>query len=192
MQDERFFYCGKSYLRNFKFWCMFKLQDYIRDIKDFPKPGIVYKDITPLLQDPEAARKTTDALLKTVGDLHVDKVVGIESRGFFFATLLAERLNAGFIPIRKPGKLPYETLQESYSLEYGEDVLEIHSDAIRPGEKVLIHDDVLATGGTAAAACKLVEKMGGEIVQCNFLMELEFLNGKEKLKSYKVVSLLTI
>lgn len=171
---------------------MFKLQDYIRDIHDFPKPGIVYKDITPLLQDPDAARKTTDALLKAVEDVHVDKVVGIESRGFFFATLLAERLNAGFIPIRKPGKLPYETFSETYSLEYGDDVLEIHSDAIKPGEKVLIHDDVLATGGTAAAACKLVEKMGGEIVQCNFLMDLKFLEGRKKLKPYKVVSLLTV
>lgn len=171
---------------------MFKLQDYIRDIRDFPKQGIVYKDITPLLQDPEAARRTTDALLKALGDIHVDKVVGIESRGFFFATLLAQRLNAGFIPIRKPGKLPYETFSESYSLEYGDDVLEIHCDAIKPGEKVLIHDDVLATGGTAAAACKLVEKMGGEIVQCNFLMDIEFLNGKKKLKPYNVVSLLTV
>ncbi len=171
---------------------MFRLQDYIRDIKDFPKPGIVYKDITPLLQDPKASREATNVLMEAIGDVHIDKVVGIESRGFFFATLLAERLKAGFIPIRKPGKLPFETLKESYSLEYGEDVLEIHSDAIRPGEKVLIHDDVLATGGTAAAACKLVEKMGGEIVQCNFLMELGFLNGKEKLKPYVVASLLTI
>ncbi|MFD0977856.1 adenine phosphoribosyltransferase [Salinimicrobium gaetbulicola] len=171
---------------------MFKIQDYIRDIQNFPKPGIVYKDITPLLQDPVAARKTTDALLETLGDVKVDKVVGIESRGFFFATLLAERLNAGFIPIRKPGKLPYETFSESYSLEYGEDVLEIHCDAIKPGEKVLLHDDVLATGGTAEAACKLIEKMGGEIVQCNFLMDLDFLKGKEKLKKYKVASLLTV
>lgn len=171
---------------------MFRLEDYIRDIKDFPKPGIVYKDITPLLQNPGASRQAADVLMKAIGDRHIEKVVGIESRGFFFATLLAERLRAGFIPIRKPGKLPYETLRESYALEYGEDVLEIHSDAIKPGEKVLIHDDVLATGGTAAAACKLVEKMGGEIVQCNFLMELSFLNGREKLKPYEVVSLLSI
>lgn len=182
----------KFYIRDFKFEIMFKIQDYIRDIQDFPKPGIVYKDITPLLQDPVAARKTTDALLEALGDIKIDKVVGIESRGFFFATLLAERLNAGFIPIRKPGKLPFETFSESYSLEYGEDVLEIHSDAIKPGEKVLLHDDVLATGGTAEAACKLIEKMGGEIVQCNFLMDLDFLKGKEKLKKYKVVSLLTV
>lgn len=182
----------KFYLRFFKTVTMFKIQDYIRDIQDFPKPGIVYKDITPLLQDPEAARKTTDALLETLDDIKIDKVVGIESRGFFFATLLAERLNAGFVPIRKPGKLPFETFSESYALEYGEDVLEIHSDAIKPGEKVLLHDDVLATGGTAEAACKLIERMGGEIVQCNFLMDLDFLNGRDKLKKYKVASLLTV
>lgn len=171
---------------------MFNLQDYIRDVPDFPKPGVVYKDITPLLQDPEAAKKATEILLEKLNGLKIDKVVGIESRGFFFATLLAERLHAGFVPIRKPGKLPYETYRENYSLEYGDDVLEIHKDAIKHGEKVLIHDDVLATGGTAAAACRLVEKMGGEIVQCNFLMELAFLHGKDKLKPYQVVSLLTV
>lgn len=168
-----------------------KLEDYIRDIPDFPKPGIVYKDITPLLQNPDAMREGVKRFLNSLGDAQIDKVVGIESRGFFFATLLAERLNAGFVPIRKPGKLPYKTFKESYSLEYGEDTLEIHCDAIRPGEKVLIHDDVLATGGTAAAACKLVEKMGGEIVQCNFLMDLAFLSGKDRLTPNKVVSLFT-
>ncbi len=168
---------------------MIQLKDYIRDIKDFPKPGIVYKDITPLLQNPQATRATVQALLDLLNSNRIDKVVGIESRGFFFATLLAERLGAGFIPVRKPGKLPFDTHRESYSLEYGEDVLEIHADAIQKGERILIHDDVLATGGTAAAACKLVEKMGGEIVQCNFLMDLEFLNGKEKLKGYEVASL---
>ena len=121
----------------------------------------------------------------------IDKVVGIESRGFFFATLLAQELNAGFVPVRKPGKLPFKTFKESYSLEYGKDTLEVHSDAIEKGEKVLVHDDVLATGGTAAAACKLVEKLGGEIVQCNFLMDLDFLKGKEKISAYKVVSLVS-
>lgn len=170
---------------------MFRIQDHIRDIKDFPKKGIVYKDITPLLQDPEATRKAVEGFLKLLGERAIDKVVGIESRGFFFATLLAQELNAGFVPIRKPGKLPFDTFRESYSLEYGEDVLEIHCDAIKQGEKVLVHDDVLATGGTAAAACKLVEKMGGEIVQCNFLMDLKFLNGKERIKSYEVVSLVS-
>lgn len=170
---------------------MFRIQDHIRDIQDFPKKGIVYKDITPLLQDPEATRKAVEGFLKLLGERAIDKVVGIESRGFFFATLLAQELNAGFVPIRKPGKLPFDTFRESYSLEYGEDVLEIHCDAIQPGERVLVHDDVLATGGTAAAACKLVEKMGGEIVQCNFLMDLKFLNGKERIKSYEVVSLVS-
>lgn len=168
-----------------------RLEDYIRDIKDFPKPGIVYKDITPLLQNPKAMREAVARFLEEIGTAEIDKVVGIESRGFFFATLLAEKLNAGFVPIRKPGKLPFKTLRESYSLEYGEDTLEIHSDAIKPGERVIIHDDVLATGGTAAAACKLIEKMGGEIIQCNFLMDLAFLNGKEKLTPNKIVSLFT-
>ena len=168
---------------------MFRIQDYIRDIQDFPKPGIVYKDITPLLQDPTATRDATEALLDLLKGRNIDKVVGIESRGFFFATLLSQHLDAGFVPIRKPGKLPYSTHKESYSLEYGKDVLEVHIDAIEKGEKVLIHDDVLATGGTAAAACKLIEKMGGEIVQCSFLMDLDFLNGREKLRPYEVVSL---
>lgn len=170
---------------------MFSIKDHIRDIKDFPKKDIIYKDITPLLQNPAATRDTLKEFLKYLGDQKIEKVVGIESRGFFFATLLAQELDAGFVPIRKPGKLPFKTFRESYSLEYGEDVLEIHCDAIQKGEKVLIHDDVLATGGTAAAACKLVEKMGGEIVQCNFLMDLDFLKGREKLSSYKVVSLVT-
>lgn len=170
---------------------MFKIQDHIRDIKDFPKKGIIYKDITPLLQDSSATREALKKFLELLRDQKIDKVVGIESRGFFFATLLAQELNAGFVPIRKPGKLPFKTFRESYSLEYGEDVLEIHCDAIERGEKILVHDDVLATGGTAAAACKLVEKMGGEIVQCNFLMDLDFLKGREKLSSYEVVSLVS-
>lgn len=170
---------------------MFKIENYIRDIKDFPKEGIIYKDITPLLQDPGATRQALEAFLARLEGERIDKVVGIESRGFFFATLLAQELNAGFVPVRKPGKLPYETFQESYSLEYGKDTLEVHRDAIKKGEKVLLHDDVLATGGTAAAACKLVEKLGGEIVQCNFLMDLDFLKGKEKISSYKVVSLVS-
>ena len=165
-------------------------KSYIRDIKDFPKEGIVFKDITPLLKDSVALKKATDALLELVGDQKIDKVVGMESRGFFFAPLLAIELGAGFIPIRKPGKLPFNTIRESYSLEYGENSLELHIDAIEKGERILIHDDVLATGGTAAAVCKLIERMGGEIVQCNFLIELDFLNGKEKLKNYEVQSLL--
>lgn len=166
------------------------LKQFIREVKDFPKKGISYKDITPLLQDPEAMKYCINLLVADLHDLKIDKVVGIESRGFFFATLLADRLNAGFIPVRKPGKLPYKTHNETYELEYGTDTLEIHEDAIEKGERVLLHDDVLATGGTALATCKLIEKCGGEIVQCNFLVELGFLNGREKLKKYDVMSLL--
>ncbi len=168
----------------------FNIENYIRDIKDFPKPGIIFKDITPLLADAYALKETTKALLKLV-PADVDKVVGIEARGFFFGTLLAEHLNAGFVPIRKPGKLPYETYNETYELEYGTDSLSMHIDAIKPGERVLIHDDVLATGGTARAVAKLVEKAGGEVVMLNFLIELNFLNGSEKLKKYKISSLLS-
>jgi len=166
------------------------LKKYIRDIKDFPKVGIVYKDITPLLSDEMAMKMTIENLLKLVCDLKIDKVVGIESRGFFFAPLLASKLNAGFVPVRKAGKLPFTTIDETYSLEYGADALEIHVDSIKKGEKVLIHDDVLATGGTAEAVCRLIERLGGEVVQCNFLLELDFLKGKEKLNGYQVKSVL--
>lgn len=168
-----------------------RIEDYIRDIQDFPKEGIGFKDITPLLNDHEAMVATTKQLLELIGDQKIDRVVGMESRGFFFATLLAEKLGAGFVPVRKPKKLPFDTISEEYSLEYGTDILEMHADAIKPGEKVLIHDDVLATGGTAEAVCKLVEKLGGEIVQVNFLMELSFLHGRKKLAKYDVKSLLT-
>jgi adenine phosphoribosyltransferase len=170
---------------------MNKLEQYIRDIQDFPKAGIVFKDITPLLGDPEATDLCLEALLELVGDKEIDKVVGMESRGFFFATMLADRLDAGFVPVRKPGKLPYKIVSETYDLEYGTDTLEIHADAINPGERVLIHDDVLATGGTAKATCNLVEKLGGKIVQCNFIMKLDFLNGIEKLNGYSVKSVLS-
>ena len=165
-------------------------KNYIRDIKDFPKKGIVYKDISPLLSNHEALIAAADALVENLKNQKIDKVVGIESRGFFLATLIAERLNAGFVPIRKAGKLPYKTLQESYDLEYGTDQLEIHQDAILPGEKVVLHDDVLATGGTAEAAAKLIESLGGELVESNFLIELEFLNGREKIKTSPVKSLM--
>lgn len=166
------------------------LANYIRDIADFPKEGVVFKDITPLLMNPSAMQEATKELLALVGNHRVDKVVGMESRGFFFATLLASHLGAGFIPVRKPNKLPFNTISEQYSLEYGFDVLEMHLDAIQPGDNVLIHDDVLATGGTAEAVCKLVEKLGGTIVQVNFLMELTFLNGRSKLEGYEVKSVL--
>lgn len=166
------------------------LEPYVRNIIDFPKKGISYKDITPLLLDPEAMRMAVKLFMQNLPHTNIDKVVGIESRGFFFATLLAEKLNAGFIPVRKPGKLPHRTHTETYDLEYGSDTLEIHEDAIKKGERILLHDDVLATGGTAAATCKLIEKCGGEIVQCNFLVELEFLNGIEKISDYNVSSLI--
>ncbi|WP_298487769.1 adenine phosphoribosyltransferase [uncultured Maribacter sp.] len=166
------------------------LYKYIKDVPDFPKKGIVFKDITPLLSNAEALKFATNSLLKIVENKKIDKVIGVESRGFFFAPLLARELNAGFIPVRKPGKLPSKVAQETYDLEYGTDALEIHEDAISKGDKVLVHDDVLATGGTAEAVCKLVEKLGGEIVQCNFLLELDFLEGNKKLSKYKVTSLL--
>ena len=166
------------------------IEDYIISVKDFPKQGIDFKDITPLLSSPEALELCLNELYSKIKGESIDKVVGMESRGFFFATLLAQKLKAGFIPVRKPGKLPFDRISESFDLEYGTDVLEIHSDAIKPGERVLIHDDVLATGGTAAATCKLVERLGGEIVQCNFIMELGFLNGRGKLPNYNIQSVL--
>ena len=170
---------------------MLNLEQYIRDIPDFPKKGVVFKDISPLLADAEALNICIQELLNLTEMQAIDKVVGIESRGFFFAALLAERLGAGFVPIRKPGKLPYDTLKQPYALEYGMDTLEIHEDAIKEGELVLVHDDVLATGGTAQAACRLVEQLGGTIVQCNFLIELSCLKGAQKLKKYDIRSLLT-
>lgn len=164
------------------------LNQYIRDVQDFPKEGIVFKDITPLLANPKAVRECMALLMNNLRDRQIDKVVGVESRGFFFATLLAYELGAGFVPVRKPKKLPFTTISAAYELEYGTDTLEVHTDAIKQGDRVLIHDDVLATGGTAAAVCELVEKLGGEIVQCNFLMELSFLNGRSKLAGKEVYS----
>ncbi len=167
------------------------LQDYIRDIQDFPKPGIGFKDITPLLISPEATAFCLEKLVNSLQNQKIDKVIGVESRGFFFGILLAQKLNAGFIPVRKPKKLPFNTISASYELEYGTDTLEMHIDAIQKGDKVLIHDDVLATGGTAKAVCELVEQLGGEIVQMNFLMELSFLNGREKLGNKEIFAVLT-
>jgi adenine phosphoribosyltransferase len=167
------------------------LKKYIRDIQDFPKPGIGFKDITPLLIDPIARKETLAILISELSNQKIDKVIGVESRGFFFGMLLAEELNAGFVPVRKPKKLPYKTVSASYDLEYGSDTLEMHIDAIQKGDKVLIHDDVLATGGTAKAVCELVEQLGGEIVQVNFLMELSFLNGREKLGKHPIFAAMT-
>lgn len=166
-------------------------KSFIRDVPNFPKEGVIFKDITLLLQNPEMLKQTAEALAQLLNDQKIDKVVGMESRGFIFGPILASKLNAGFVPIRKPGKLPSTTLSETYDLEYGTDTLEIHTDSITKGDRVLIHDDVLATGGTASAACKLVEKLGGTIVQCNFLIELSFLEGVSKIVDYQVKSLLT-
>ena len=166
------------------------LKSLIRDVRDFPIKGIVFKDITTLLKDPVGLKQCANDLYKLAKGKGINKVIGIESRGFILGGFLAEKLEAGFIPIRKPGKLPAETISEVYSLEYGEDKIEIHKDAIQPGDKVLIHDDLLATGGTMKAATKLIEKMGGEIVQISFLIELTFLSGREKLGKYDVQSLM--
>ena len=167
-----------------------ELKKLIRDVPNFPIEGIVFKDITTLLKDSNGYSETLDNLYNLAKNKGITKVIGIESRGFIFGGALAEKLNAGFVPIRKPGKLPAETVSESYQLEYGKDKIEIHKDALELGDKVLLHDDLLATGGTMEAACKLVEKLGAEIVQISFLIELTFLNGKEKLKGYEVHSLI--
>jgi len=167
------------------------LKKYIRSIRDFPIKGIMFRDITTLLKNPDAVKGTLRQLITFTEGLNVDKVVGIESRGFIFGGMLANELNAGFIPVRKPGKLPAERESQTYQLEYGLDKIEIHKDAISPGDKVLIHDDLLATGGTAEAASKLIEKLGGEVVQLSFIIELTFLNGREKIRKYDIKSLIT-
>jgi adenine phosphoribosyltransferase len=166
------------------------LRNIIRSIPDFPKKGIVFRDITTLLKDKEAFRKSIDILFEIYKSVPIDKVVSIESRGFIFGSVLAYKLHSGFIPVRKPKKLPAKTIKEEYQLEYGTDSLEIHIDAIKNGEKVLIVDDLLATGGTVQAVCRLVEKLGGEIVGLAFLIELSFLKGREKLKGYDVYSII--
>ena len=166
------------------------IDSYIRDVPDFPKKGIVFKDITPLLKNAKGLKYTAKVLSDFANDAAVDVVVGMESRGFIFGPMLAEQLNAGFVPVRKPGKLPSDKISEAFALEYGSDTLEIHVDAIKKGDRVLIHDDVIATGGTAKAVCKLVERLGGEVVQLNFLIELEFLKGRTQLKGYNIQSLL--
>ena len=160
-----------------------RLHDAIRDVHDFPKPGIVFKGITPLLADGDLLRLTTDLFAETMEGVEVDKVIGIDARGFIFGSALADRIGAGFIPVRKKGKLPWETTGVAYSLEYGEAHVEIHKDAIHSGERVILVDDLLATGGTAGAAIKLVQELGGEIVCVSFLIELEFLEGRKNLDS---------
>lgn len=163
---------------------------FIRSVPDFPKKGIVFRDITTLLNDPVAFKEVLDLFESHFRSDHVDKIVGIEARGFIIGAALADRLHVGFVPARKPGKLPAKTLKEEYELEYGHDSIEIHSDAISRGERILIHDDLLATGGTASATCRLVERMGGTIVGCSFLIELSFLKGRNRLKGYDLFSII--
>ncbi|HVF33335.1 MAG TPA: adenine phosphoribosyltransferase [Acidimicrobiales bacterium] len=166
------------------------LKEHIRDVPDFPRPGVVFKDITPLLADVEAFRATIDGVAAPFADREIDKVLGVEARGFIAAAPVAYRFGAGFVPVRKAGKLPWEIEREGYELEYGTDCLEIHRDAVAPGERALIVDDVLATGGTAAATIRLVEKLGGVVVGLGFVIELGFLGGRGKLDGHDVVSLL--
>ncbi len=165
------------------------LASKIRDIPDFPKEGIMFKDITPLLQDAESLRYAVDQMAEFGVGKKVDVVVGAEARGFILGAALAYSLGAGFVPARKPGKLPFLTVAAEYDLEYGKDSLEVHNDAIVPGTRVLVHDDLLATGGTARAKCDLVERLGGEVVGVTFIVELSFLGGREKLKEYDILSL---
>jgi adenine phosphoribosyltransferase len=167
------------------------LRSHIRDIPDFPKPGIVFKDITPLLLDPRALSAAVDALAEWARPLEIDLVAAAEARGFILGAALARELGAGFVPARKPGKLPHETVSAEYVLEYGVDALEMHADALAHGTRVLLHDDLLATGGTARALAELVEGAGGRIAGCGFLVELEFLHGRAKLAPYDVHALVT-
>ncbi len=166
-----------------------RLRDRIRDVPDFPKPGIVFKDITPLLADEIAFSSVIDEIVVNFGRGNVDKVVGVEARGFILASPVAYHFGAGFLPVRKAGKLPYQVESEEYALEYGTATLELHADAVSPGERVLIVDDVLATGGTARAAARLVERLGGKIVGIATLIELEFLKGRKMIEGYDFFSL---
>lgn len=167
-----------------------RLEDRIRDIQDFPQKGVLFKDITPMLQDGASFRAAMDRLAAHYAGAGIEAVVGVESRGFIFGAPLAYLLNCGFIPVRKFGKLPAETINVEYALEYGTNIVEIHKDAIKPGQRVLIVDDLLATGGTVSAAVELVEKLGGHIAGIAFLVELGFLKGREHLKDYDVFALI--
>ena len=158
-----------------------QLEQAIRTIPDFPEPGIQFKDITPILKDAVLLQSVVHELIHPFKNRRIDKVVGMESRGFILGAMVAVEVGAGFVPVRKKGKLPYDTMSEEYALEYGTDVLEMHVDAIEPGDQVLVHDDVIATGGTAAATCKMVKRAGGHVVGCSFLIELDFLKGRIKL-----------
>ncbi|MDI6791728.1 MAG: adenine phosphoribosyltransferase [bacterium] len=169
---------------------MLDLKDFIRDIPDFPKEGILFKDITPLWQDPAAFRQAIDTLIDRFKDERVEIIIGAEARGFIIGAPMAYQLGTGLIPVRKPGKLPYKTISASYDLEYGTDSLEMHVDAVSPGQRVLIVDDLLATGGTAKALVELVEKAGAKVIGIAFLVELTFLYGRDKLEGYEVFSLM--
>lgn len=163
-----------------------ELEKYIRDIPDFPKPGIVFKDITPLLADPDAFIYAIELMEKDLKKYNVNKILAVESRGFIIGAALSARNRIGFIPVRKPGKLPFTTIRESYELEYGKNILEMHHDALKPGENIAIVDDLLATGGTALAVIKLAKKLSANISCLLFLVELDFLNGREKISEYPV------
>ncbi|HIA27324.1 MAG TPA: adenine phosphoribosyltransferase [Planctomycetes bacterium] len=167
-----------------------KLRKKVREVSDFPKEGISFKDITPLLKDPDAFEASIEGLARIVGEVDIDIIAAPEARGFIFGISLARKLGIGFVPIRKPGKLPHDTASVSYDLEYGSDTIEIHVDAVEAGEKVLLVDDVLATGGTMKACVDLIEKLAGEVVGCAFLMELCFLGGRNRLPEGKIFSLL--
>ena len=167
------------------------ISKWIRDIPDFPEKGILFRDITPALLDPIPFRNICDSLADRYENMEIDKIAGIEARGFFFASVLAYRLGIGMIPLRKPGKLPWKTVSRSYSLEYGDATVEMHEDAVSEGERVLLVDDLLATGGTAAAAAELIESMGGKIEEIAFVIELSDLDGRKKLGERKIFSLLT-
>jgi adenine phosphoribosyltransferase len=170
---------------------MDRVRAHIRDIHDFPIEGIVFKDITPVMKDPEALKVAIDGLCRPFQDEHLTAVAGMEARGFIFGSLVAYQLGVGFIPLRKPGKLPYDVKSKSYELEYGRATLEVHTDAVEPGQRILVIDDLLATGGTALASCELLEELGANIVSCAFMIELEALGGRQKLGGRPVHSLLT-
>ena len=171
---------------------MSDLSTLIRDVPDFPKKGIIFKDITTLIKEPEAFKEVIDTFVRRYKDKSITKVVGIESRGFIFASVLAYAIGAGVVMVRKPGKLPAETISETYELEYGTDSVEIHTDAISKGENVVVIDDLLATGGTLAATCTLVERLEGRIVEVATLIELAFLKGREKIKGYPYFTILSV
>ena len=169
---------------------MKKLEEYVRSIPDFPEPGVIFRDVTSILQDADGLNLAIDSMQSYLNDMDLDVIVGLESRGFMFGVPIAYNLHKAFVPVSKKGKLPCETISQTYDLEYGSEEIEIHKDAIKPGQKVAVVDDLIATGGTVEAAVKLIERLGGEVVKIVFLMELEGLKGREKLKGYNVDSVI--